>query len=74
MKKVYEYSHLGGSQILEVDYPKINKQIDEVIKEIKGLKKTKISKEKTMRGELLYAPKEINEAFKKNFHACGFKN
>ncbi len=73
MKKVYEYSHLGGSQILKVDYPEINKQIDEVIKEISGLKKTKVSKEKTMRGEMLYAPKEINEEFRKSFRARGFK-
>ena len=73
MKKVYEYSHLGGSQILKVDYPNVDKEIDVVINEIDSLKKTKKSKEKTMRGELLYSPKEINNAFKKGFHKRGFK-
>jgi hypothetical protein len=73
MKKVYEYSHLGGSQILKVDYPEIDKEIDAVIDEIAGLKKTKKSKEKTMRGELLYSPKEINNEFKKGFYKRGYK-
>jgi len=31
MKVVYEYSHLGGSEILQVRYPKINKHIYDVI-------------------------------------------
>ena len=73
MKKIYEYSHLGGSQILKVDYPEINKEINEVIKEIVRLKKTKSSKEKTMRGRLLYAPKEINAKFKEGFAKRGYK-
>lgn len=73
MKKVYEYSHLGGSQILKTDYPEIDKEINMVIDEISSLKKTKKSKEKTMRGELLYSPKEINNAFKRGFHKRGFR-
>ncbi|MFA6091509.1 MAG: BglII/BstYI family type II restriction endonuclease [Elusimicrobiota bacterium] len=73
MHKAYEYSHLGGSEILKVRYPKLEKEIDDVIASIKNLKKSKVSKEKTMPGELLYSPKEINALFHSAFHARGYK-
>ncbi|MBI2118875.1 MAG: BstYI [Elusimicrobia bacterium] len=73
MRKVFEYSHLGGAEILRVRYPQIEKEINEVIKSIKGLKKTKVSKEKTMHGEFLYSPIEINNIFKESFHEKNFK-
>lgn len=60
MKVVYEYSHLGGSEILQVRYPKFNQQIYDVIKHVKS-SKTKISKEKTMIGRALYSPTEMNQ-------------
>ncbi|MBI4669389.1 MAG: BstYI [Elusimicrobia bacterium] len=72
MRKVFEYSHLGGSEILQVRYPQIAKEIDSVIAGIKNLKKTKVSEEKTMPGELLYSPKEINAKFRKAFQAKGY--
>ncbi len=31
MIKVFEYSHLGGSEILQVRYPEIDAQIDDAI-------------------------------------------
>lgn len=73
MRIVYEYSHLGGKQILEVDYPQILEEIHDVIAGITEIEKTKMSKEKTMAGQLLYSPKELNRLFKKGFHAHGFK-
>lgn len=73
MKIVYEYSHLGGKQILQVDYPNILKQIKEVIVSIDKIKKNKISKEKTMVGKLLYSPTELNKLFKEEFRKRGFK-
>ena len=72
MKKIYEYSHLGGSEILSVRFPKIEKQIDEIISKVKA-NKTKISKEKTMRGESLYNPKDLNKQFKELFRKRGFE-
>ncbi len=72
MRKVYEYSHLGGAEILQVRYPKINIQIDSVTENIKGLKKLKQSKEKTMPGTLLYSPVDINTRFAAAFHRLGF--
>ncbi len=73
MKKVYEYSHLGGSEILQVTFPAINKEINDVIKSITKVTKTKVSKEKTMMGVKLYSPKDLNQKFKDAFHKRGFR-
>lgn len=73
MRKVYEYSHLGGAEILKVHHPEIEKEIDKVIAGIKNVKKTKISKEKTMPGRNLYSPKDLNKYFKENFYKLGYK-
>jgi hypothetical protein len=42
MKIVYEYSHLGGSEILQVRYPEINRDIYAVIDSVRA-KKDKLS-------------------------------
>ncbi|HEC87672.1 MAG TPA: BstYI [Thermoplasmatales archaeon] len=73
MRKVFEYSHLGGLEILKVRYPKIDREIDEVIKSVDIKLKTKISKEKTKKGKELFSPKEMNEKFRKGFTKRGFK-
>ncbi len=72
MKIVYEYSHLGGSEILQVRYPQ---QIDEIYKVIAGVQahRTKISKEKTKQGKTLYSPIDMNEQFKRAFQEMGYK-
>ena len=72
MRKIYEYSHLGGSEILQVRYPEIEEEIDSVISDVKAVK-TKKSKEKTMKGKMLYSPKDMNEQFKKKFSVNGFQ-
>ena len=64
MKKVYEYSHLGGAEILQVRYPEINREIDEVIASLTRDWRTKVSKEKTKWGKKLYSPKVLNACFK----------
>lgn len=73
MRKIYEYSHLGGSQILLVDYPDINDEIDETIREVVIARKTKVSREKTMPGRLLYSPRELNKGFKQAFRRRGYR-
>ncbi len=73
MRKIYEYSHLGGLEILRLRYPEIEKEIDEVIEEVGTPKKTKVSKEKTMKGRLLYSPKDMNTRFKSAFRSRGYK-
>jgi hypothetical protein len=72
MKVGYEYSHLGGSEILKVRYPKLNKYIYDVIEEVKS-NKIKISKEKTMIGRSLYSPTDMNNQFLISFRKRGFK-
>ena len=72
MKIVHEYSHLGGAEILQVRYPKIDNEISEIIKKVTASRE-KISKEKTKMGQMLYAPKVMNNNFKLFFHQEGYK-
>ena len=65
MKIVEKYSHLNGLEFLLVHKPKLWEEIMNVIKTIDAQKcKTKISKEKTMKGKLLYSPIDMNNRFK----------
>jgi hypothetical protein len=72
MKIVYEYSHLGGAEILQIRYPDCERDVYEIIAEVKA-QRTKISKEKTMRGKELYSPKSMNEQFSEAFRARGYR-
>lgn len=74
MRKVYEYSHLGGAEILKVRYPDVDAAIDEAIAATGEDFQTFKSLEpgRRSRGDL-YAPKEMNVAFKREFNARGFK-
>ena len=72
MKIVYDYSHLGGVEILKSKFPVINKEIDKVISMVKALK-TKKSKEKNKVGTMLYNPRAINQSFREKFKQYGFK-
>ena len=71
MKIVYEYSHLGGSEILKVRYPEIEKEIYQVIGAIVA-QRLKASKEKTKIGQFLYSPIDMNAQFQKQFHEKDF--
>lgn len=71
MKIVYEYSHLGGAEILQGHYPEILKEIRDTIESI-SVGKTKVSNEVTMMGKMLYSPKDLNQEFKKKFEEKGF--
>jgi len=71
MKIIYEYSHLGGAEILKVRYPQCDTEIYEVISSAKALR-TKESKEKTKKGKLLYSPIEMNAQFKQEFNTRGY--
>jgi hypothetical protein len=58
------YSHLNGHEWLIVHQPKIWNEIEETIGKVDANKyKTKISKEKGMRGRHLFAPIELNKRF-----------
>ncbi len=73
LRKVYEYSHLGGSEILIVRYPEIDQEIDDVIEGTRGVRKTKESREKTKAGRMLYSPKDLNRRFKRAFRDRGYR-
>lgn len=65
MKIAETYSHLNGLEFLLVHKPILWKDIQSVISAVDANKcRTKVSKEKTMNGELLYSPIDMNAAFK----------
>lgn len=62
MKLVEIYSHLNGLEFLLVHRSKLWDEIKQVISQIDAEScKTKVSKEKTMFGKILYSPKELNK-------------
>ena len=62
------YSHLNGKEYILVHKKKLWDELEEIISLVDGEKcRTKISKEKTKKGNLLYSPKEMNNEFKKLF-------
>ena len=73
MKIETYYSHLNGYEWLLVHKPDIWREIENIISTIDAhaLAK-KISKEKTMHGKELFAPKELNLAFKARFDNAGW--
>ncbi len=65
MKIAETYSHLNGLEFLLVHKPRLWKEIQSVINKVNAEKcRTKISKEKTMKGKLLFSPIDINTEFK----------
>lgn len=75
MKIVAKYDFNGGKEAVEAKYGIEFKQIEAVINSIDStLYKTKESTEKTMMGKMLFAPMEINKAFKNEFSKIGWKN
>ncbi len=70
MKIVEHYSHLNGLEFLLVHKPKLWEEIVDVVNSIDAEKcKTKVSKEKTKKGQLLYSPVDMNSMFKSELSA-----
>ena len=62
------HSHLNGYEWMLVHKPDLIAEIEDVVKSINADNyKTKISKEETKRNKALYAPTELNRAFKEEF-------
>ena len=73
MKICETYSHLNGLEFLIVHKPKLWKEVQSVIASIDANKcKTKVSKEKTMKGKMLYSPIDMNKSFKKRLEGKGW--
>jgi hypothetical protein len=66
MKIAETYSHLNGLEFLLVRRPTLWQEVQSVIAEVDaGASRTKVSKEKTMEGRLLFSPVAMNAAFKR---------
>jgi hypothetical protein len=69
MKITQKYSHLNGEEYLIVHHKKLYDEIIITIESVDADKfMTKKSKEKTMKGKMLYSPKDINTELKKGFN------
>jgi hypothetical protein len=74
MQIVETYSHLNGLEFLIVHKPQLWEEMKEVIAKIDADKcKTKVSKEKTMKGKVLYSPIDLNSEFSKLLRARKWK-
>ena len=68
MKIADFYSHLNGYEFIKVHKPKLWDEIVEVIQSVDPeAHRTKTSREKTMAGQMLYAPKGMNAAMREGF-------
>ena len=64
VKIVQTYSHLNGLEYLLVHKKDLWNEVRRVIQSVDGMAcKTKVSKEKTMSGKVLYSPIDMNKAF-----------
>ena len=74
MKIIETYSHLNGLEYLLVHKKKLWLEIKKVIKEVDANAcKTKISREKTMKGKRLFSPKDMNKKFDQRLSRLGWK-
>lgn len=65
MRIIETYSHLNGLEFLLVHHPELWQEIKKVTSAVNADNcKTKISREKTKKGKLLYSPTVMNEKFK----------
>ena len=63
-----QYSHLNGLEYMLVHHCALWDEIQDVIARVDAEAcKTKVSKERTMPGKLLYSPGDMNKSFKINF-------
>jgi hypothetical protein len=75
MKIAERYSHLGGLEILQVHNPGLWTEIVSVIEAVDAEAcRTKVSKEKRMKGQLKYAPKVMNKQFSKELTHLGWED
>ena len=73
MKITQKYSHLNGEEYLIVHYNELYKEIVSVIESIDANDfKTKISEEKTKKGNKLFSPRDLNTAFDRAFQDVGW--
>ncbi len=73
MKIKAKYSHLNGEEYLLVHRKELWEEVLSVIENIDAsICRTKVSREKTMPGRLLYSPTDMNRAFKERLSDHGW--
>jgi len=73
MRIAAQYSHLNGYEWLIVHHKNIWNEIQRAINAVDAkTNRTKVSKEKTMSGKLLYSPKDLNKTFDELLVADGW--
>ena len=73
MRIVETYSHLNGLEYLFVHKPQLWQEIQSVIQEVDGNAcMTKVSRETTMKGRLLYSPVALNKLFRRLLEGTGW--
>lgn len=67
------YSFNRGKEIIEARFASEFREVEQVIATVDSLvHKTKVSKEKTLPGRMLYEPRSLNRAFRAEFSARGW--
>ena len=67
------YSHLNGEEYLIVHCKQLWEEVQAVIAEVDAFAcRTKVSKEKTMRGRILFSPTDMNRAFRDGLGRLGW--
>lgn len=73
MKITQKYSHLNGEEYLLVHHKKLYEEIINTVDSIDATNfMNKESKEKTMKGKMLFSPIGLNKEFSKKFNAQGW--
>lgn len=68
------YSHLNGEEYLIVHRRRLWEEVRDVIAGVDAFScRTKVSKEKTMRGRTLFSPVDMNKAFNQGLRALGWR-
>ncbi|MEW6417535.1 MAG: BglII/BstYI family type II restriction endonuclease [Nitrospirota bacterium] len=74
MRIIEKYSHLNGEEYLIVHHKPVLDEIIGVIQTVEAEKfRTKVSKEKTMKGKKLFNPKALNKEFDRLFQLRNWK-
>lgn len=73
MRIAAHYSHLNGLEYLQVHKPHIWEQINKAVASVDAHAcRTKVSKEKTMKGKLLFSPMCLNDRFREVLYDLGW--
>ena len=73
MRVVSEFSQKNGKEFISREFPNELREIYEIIESVYLQNfKTKVSKERTMPGQMLYSPPGLNKEYKEKFNRLGW--